>query len=135
TWQFASGAWPGTAVTAGEDLPDFVEELLLENQILEPGEEILYFYSLALTNYLDDGNVLTDRRVISYTMDTGKLGVSSATFAEILLIEPEFSEDAFGDTSLMVETEDEYIYLFLSSEDGKDRLFIEELERRIAQEN
>ncbi|MHC4378821.1 MAG: hypothetical protein ACYS26_19640, partial [Planctomycetota bacterium] len=46
TWQFASGAWPGTAVTAGEDLPDFVEELLLENQILEPGEEILYFYSL-----------------------------------------------------------------------------------------
>ncbi|MHC4376774.1 MAG: hypothetical protein ACYS26_09280, partial [Planctomycetota bacterium] len=127
--------WPGTAVTAGEDLPDFEEELLLENQILEPGEQILYFYSLALTNYLDDGNVLTDRRVISYTMDTGKLGVSSATFDEILLIEPEYTEDAFGDTSLMVETEDEYIYLFLSSEEGKDRLFIEELERRIAQEN
>lgn len=134
-WQFESGAWPDSAVTAGEDLPEFVEELLLENQILEPGEQILYFYSMALTDYLEDGNVLTDRRVISYAMDEVKLNVSSATFEEILLIEPEYTEDFFEDTTLMVETEDEYIYLFLSTEDGQDRAFIEELERRIAQED
>lgn len=135
TWQFASGTWPSTAVTAGEDLPDFVAELLAENQILEPGEEILYFYSLALTNYLDDGNVLTDRRVIRYTMDEGDLNVTAATFAEVLLIEPEYPEDALGDTSLKVQSEDELIYLFLSTENERDRAFIEELERRVARED
>lgn len=131
-WQLGSGAWPDTAVTAGADLPEFVDELLVENQILEPGEQIIYFYSIAITDYLADGNVLTDRRVISYTRDAGELSVSSATFAEILLIEPEYGEGAFEDTGLMVETEDEFFFLLLSTEDGQDRVFIEELERRIA---
>ena len=134
-WQFESGAWPDTAVTAGEDLPDFVTNLLLENQILEPGEEILYFYSLAITDYLGDGNVLTDRRVISYSRSEDGMLFSAARFAEVERIESDYAQGALEDTALTVETEDGAIHLLLSTENGGDRVFVAELERRVAQEN
>lgn len=134
-WQFESGAWPDTAVTPGEDLPDFVADLLLENQILEPGEEILYFYSVAITDDLGGGNVLTDRRFISYSRSEDGIPLSAASSSEVQRIETDYAQGTPEDTALMVETEDCAIHLLLSTESGGDRIFVAELERRVVQEN
>lgn len=130
-WKMGTGAWPDTVVTKGEDLPAFVEELLVDNQVIEPGEKILYFYSAAFTDYLDDGNVLTDRRVISYEKSDGELDIDSATFAEVIEIDPEYGQDLLDDTLLMVETEDDFFYLLLSSEEDMDEVFVRELKKQV----
>ena len=39
--------------------------------VLEPGEKVLWFYSDGLLSIESDGNLLTDRRVVSYWEDEG----------------------------------------------------------------
>lgn len=133
-WKVLSKSWPDSAVTPGNALPAFVGELLLENGVLLPEEQILYLYSAAFTDYMNDGNLLTDQRVISYERVDGEWTVDSATFGEVRVIDPLYSEKELVDTRLRIEADRGSFLLLLSTEDGLDQEFVRELKRRVAME-
>src|SRR5688572_949996 len=83
------GLTPSTKVVAGTEMKSSDLRYLRSADIIEDDETVLFFYSTGLVSIRDEGNVLTDRRVISYESDSdeSKLAVASATFGEIKNIE------------------------------------------------
>jgi len=124
------GYFPSTAAVAGDDLPDHVVALLREERILEPDEEVLYYYSGGLFDYLEDGNLCTDRRVISYWSEAGELYVEAAPYADIVDLEVEPAAGWIEDATLHAELRSgEVITLYVAGEDDGDAAFEAALRR------
>lgn len=132
----STGVIPSTQVTPGWMVWGHTKAFLERSEVLEPDEEIVYFYSAAPLSYEADGNLLTDRRVISYWTDddTGEFFVESADFAEIRDIDVRRG-DWVTPTAVTVHRGDGSSFLVvLSAEDRRDRLFIDRVnELRTAQ--
>ena len=61
--------------------------------------------------------------------------MASAAYTEVLEVEVEYSESVLDDTLVTVVTEEgEEFILIVSPEDGRDREFVSELERRIPED-
>lgn len=134
-WAIETGRLPDTAVVRGEDLSDRIRDRVAE-VALEDGETILGFYSSALFDAGEDGNVLTDRRVISYSEDpaTGDVTVESIALEDVGEVQVEFSDDFITDSDLYVWPADSVegsgmVYLWLCNEDDGDHLFVHDLVR------
>jgi hypothetical protein len=124
---------PPTHVQLGSEVPDRHARVLRDAGILEPGERIEFLYSNAFFSVASEGNLLTDRRVVSWEEAAGERYVYAAPFAEVAAVEPEYSSDVFTDSVLTVFTRDgDSFLLFLSNEKGRDRAFVEALVERIA---
>jgi len=122
--------FPSSQVTEGNRVPSSHQRFLLDHGILQAEDELPYFYSVGLLSIRGDGNVLTDRRVISYyqSPETGELVVESATFDTIADVRARYSRNALDDTVLEISTgEDESFVLYLSAEEQGDRKFTDAL--------
>ena len=125
----SAGLIPNSEVVSGSRVsgPDLA--FLQNSGIIEPGEQILYFYSPGLLSIAHDGNILTDRRVMSYYTDpeTAELLLVSASFAQITDIETE-TGNWIGPTIVTVTREDGVWFRFgLATEGQGDERFIERL--------
>jgi len=123
---------PSTQVIEGERLPRRDRAFLLENGIVTDLERIHYFYSGGLFSIGDDGNLVTDQRVISYYRDpdADRRVVESARYREILDVRVKYSTSPFKDTEIQIITgddDDELFILTVSAEDQRDRLFVNKL--------
>ena len=124
------GYFPDTAAVAGEDLPDRVVAMLREEGVLEPEEQVLYYDSGGLLDYMEDGNLCTDRRVISYWTEEGELYVEAAAYADIVDLEVEPAEGWMFDATFRVELANgDEITLFVAGEDDGDAAFEAALRR------
>ena len=127
------GVIPSTAVLEGSELPSDQHSDLKRLGVLEEDEEVRYFYSAGLLSIEEDGNILTDRRVISYETFEDELFVASVAFSDIVEIVVEEKGDYLNDTILLIRTRyEEDIYLFLSAEEEGDERFIEALETAVS---
>jgi len=78
----------------------------------------------------EDGNMLTDRAVVSYYQDpaNGEMCVERAAFSEIEDIIVEYSKSPIADTEVWIFVgEDERFLLLLSTEARGDRQFVDRL--------
>tara|TARA_R110001592_G_scaffold336140_3_gene621419 strand:- start:14487 stop:14918 length:432 start_codon:yes stop_codon:yes gene_type:complete len=127
-----SGAFVSPEVTAGDKLSKSDLQLLLDEGIIRPDETVLYFYSTGLTSISDDGNLLTDQRVVSYERIEGVLEVYAAKYedvAEIIVVEEgNFIDDKIVEINT---TDDDVFLLFLSPLEEGDQTFINELRNRV----
>ena len=128
------GYFPDTVVRRGDELPERIRSRIAE-VALEDGEEIVRFYSAALMDVRDDGNLLTSRAVVSWYEDAEEgLTTERVSLSEIDWIEVVFSDSFLEDTLLHVYESDEagggVVTLLLSAEDSNDFEFIQELVRR-----
>jgi hypothetical protein len=123
---------PTKALPAGE-IPDAYVESLVEAGVLDPGERVEFFYSNGLFSILEDGNLFTDRRVVSYETADGELSLAAAGYDEIRDIDVEYSE-GFEPSTVTVSTQDggEFV-LLVSAEDGRDHEFVEQLQQHLPQ--
>lgn len=126
---------PSTAVEKGEDLPESFAPWLRENGVIEADETIDMFYSEGVFSIEEGGNLLTNRRVISYfRSEEGELEIHSAAYDEITNIILKQKGDVLSDSLVQVvygpEEDQGWFYLLLSAEKGGDEKFIELLERR-----
>jgi len=114
------------------EIPSSYQRTLVEAGILEPDEQIRFFYSLGLFSILEEGNILTDERVVSYETWEAGLLVSSAAYPDIQDVDVEYAKGVLDDTTLTISTVggDQFL-LFLSNEKGRDREFLSALEDRI----
>jgi hypothetical protein len=136
---FAFRSVPYGVVTA-DGVPAWIRSTLEKNEIVMPGEEILFFYSTDVVGVRDDGNLLTDGRVVSWTTDTGdgRFELDAAGFAEIEALE--FTPaGAWWDEALLrvrcaartgAVVEGRSFNLYLSGDNDDARRFIAELRRR-----
>ncbi len=116
---------PETGVISGDALSDSDRQILLDEGYLLDNEKVLSFYSSGLWSIREDGNLLTDERVVSYEVQGGEKYFAAVPYTEIADIEVTFSQSWFEDTQIVVTTNDgEDIYLIVSPEEGGDRAFV-----------
>lgn len=125
------GQTPGTAVVTGDKMSQTQIELLRSKGILLPDEEIVLFYSAGLTSILEDGNVLTNRRVISYQTLDEELETASAEYSEIAAVSLANPGGTFEDAQILVTTVGGAEFtLLVSTEEKGDQRFLAILEAR-----
>jgi hypothetical protein len=94
---------------------------------LRPNEQVLYFYSAAVT-VAGDGNLFTNERVVSYTTDEGPLEVFEAEYDQVESATLHRSGSWLDDSTLDVLLKDgRTITLWVSPEQGLDVDFHEKL--------
>src|SRR5690606_35781057 len=76
------GIFPATAVVDGEQLTPGNIALLKREGIVRPDEEIQLFYSTGVTSIRNEGNILTNQRVVSYERVEDQLFVHQADIGE-----------------------------------------------------
>jgi hypothetical protein len=120
---------PDTRALYGSELPEAYRETLVEKGHIDSGEQVLFFYSAGIFSIEEDGNIATDRRVISYETREDTLWRESVPYEGIALLETTWSESALEDTVVTVTTADDRIFsLVISPEGGRDREFVEKIE-------
>ncbi|NVJ48970.1 MAG: hypothetical protein HWE13_12885 [Gammaproteobacteria bacterium] len=125
------GYLPSTETLQRSDIPDRYKEILVEANIIDEKDIVYGFYSFGLLSIMEDGNLYTDKAVISYETLEDELFVYSARFEEIdeLIFEP--SDDFWVNSEIYVITKagDEFL-LVLDNFDDKDVEFYQGLEKR-----
>jgi hypothetical protein len=112
-----------TARPAGK-IPSRQLRQLAEMGVTQPGENVLFFYSAAILGIRGDGNLFTDRRVISYHQtESGNLVIADATYGLIADIELESSGTWMEDSTITVTKDDgTWLVLYIST-DSQGALF------------
>lgn len=122
---------PSSEVVAGSRLPQRVVRFLRAEAGLLRSETVIYFYGGGLLSYREDGNVVTDQGVISYFSEDGELFVAAADYADIVDVRVTWARSVLDDTLVEIHTgEDEWFVLVASRERRRDRLFVDEIQRR-----
>ncbi|MEM7024007.1 MAG: hypothetical protein AAF637_15665 [Pseudomonadota bacterium] len=127
-----AGLIPASGVVSGDQLLSSNRSWLVAAGITEADEEILLFYSTGLFSIHEEGNILTDHRVVSYEEVDGELYVYSADMNSIAGYEFVQESDASSDAVVEIFTDDgDSFLIILSGEAGGDVRFIEEMKRRL----
>ncbi|TVP97514.1 MAG: hypothetical protein EA381_14735 [Planctomycetaceae bacterium] len=125
SWGIVTGRVADTKVLAGNKLPPRVASTVAASAGLAPGERILFFYSAAMTPE-GDGNLLTDRRVISYVDDGTGGWCESIAIDDIVSVHFVKSESWLDDSTIIVTSSDGFeLTLYASTEAGGDVRFVE----------
>ena len=125
-----SGLFPSTVVATGSEMRPKDRSLLIETGLVHPQEEIAYFYSHGFLSILEDGNILTDQRVIRYVQDeSDDIKVYQFMFDEIEHVTLLEQGNAVNPSIYEVRSfqKDLWVRLSLSTEGGGDVAFIEAL--------
>ncbi|WP_299022758.1 hypothetical protein [uncultured Photobacterium sp.] len=128
-----TGVVPSTRVQFNKEVSTSDIAILVSNGVISEGESVEAFYSQGLSSILESGNVLTSKRVVLYWTDENqKLQVYSILRADVADIILESKGSLFEDSVYKVSTEnpDEWLKLFLSTEQKGDEKFIHLLEIR-----
>jgi len=127
-------AGPPSSVLPREDLPRSYEKTLLEAGILDPRETLLYFYSPAFFSVESEGVFVSDWGVTFYYTEPSAERNPQVIFLEydhIESIEVKASENWYEDTLIrLTDSSGGWARFPLSSENGMDEVFIEEIEKR-----
>lgn len=128
-----AGDVPDTAIVAGNKLSPAAREAIDSAVEIRPNEQIRYFYSSGLLDWNEDGNLITNQRVVSYSQLDGRQIVDEADYADIAEIRPYYSEEWLEDSTLTVIVNDGTEFdLLLSNENKLDRAAIDYVERQLA---
>ncbi|MBZ0258357.1 hypothetical protein K8I31_19980 [bacterium] len=130
----ALGWFPVAEVLPKEKVPLDYIGWMREQNILKDYETLLYFYSAGRHSIAEDGNILTDKRLISYYQDEnedgGFMNVLSVPYNDIVNYEITMSGTDVSDTRLYVHTVENGFFIYLSPKNHGDAAFIDELVRR-----
>lgn len=86
------GFLPPSSIVTGKQLSQYNKKILLENKYVSGDEEIIYFYSAGLFRIKEDGNLLTDQRVISYWQGDDEESNDSIYLGDVTHVAVEFSK-------------------------------------------
>ncbi len=123
---------PTSAVITSDELSQSDIEFFRTEGIIEPDEHIVLFYSTGLLSIREDGNMITDKRVISYEENADQLWIGSAPFDEIRDVSIAESGDLITDAALLVTLDNgESFILYISTSEDGDMRFLDEINKRL----
>jgi len=123
---------PSDKVVTGETLFDRDIKFLHRKGVFPSNEKIIYFYSDALLNTLEDGNGFTDKHVFSYWNDDDNgFQFENEALKNVKKIDTDFSKDLTENTIITITRNDgsEFL-LYISRTDGLDKKFVNSLKNR-----
>ena len=89
--------------------------------ILEPGESIKFFYSDAMLDIKAGMYFFTDRAVVVYSTEIDpQQPLTRFTYADIVDISHDDTDNFWTDSIIWIETAEEFIYFPVSNEAGGD---------------
>ncbi|MBX3729642.1 MAG: hypothetical protein KF858_10700 [Candidatus Sumerlaeia bacterium] len=119
-----------TAVVPGAQVSTHHLSQLRSAGLLQPGEEILHFYSPAIVNVDGGAYFVTDRHLVLYNKQWSKPR-HIITFDKITSIEVDRSSSFFLDSTFAVHLEDGTVHTFpVSAEGNGDMRFLRAIEER-----
>ena len=120
-----SGHVPDSVAQAQHDIPSKTIEALRELGVVDDDERVLFFYSAALLSLENDGNLFTDRRVISYETIDDQLYLSDATWEEVVDLEFHDTDSWLEDSVITIYRSDgeSFILIVGNQERGDNRFF------------
>ena len=123
---------PETSVYTGNQIPKRYLDTMTQVGALEPGENILYFYSDAITDIRDGFYFVSDRKVAIYTAESGEEPLTTVKFDEIDGVDIARSDTFLEDSevTLTLKGGDEVSFP-LSKENDKDEKFVEAIKARM----
>jgi hypothetical protein len=127
-----NGTIPSAVVLSGAEVPANQRRKLVEYGVVGEDEKIEFFYSDAFFYVMENGQALTDTRLVAYESSDDEFFIYDATFDEITAIDV-LSWGTFVDPTVVeVSTsgDEDVIYLSLSTGEQGDRKFLRLLERR-----
>lgn len=125
------GSMPDSKVVRGSELKPATVKAIAKLAPLRPGEKIEYFYSQGVWSFEEDGNMITNERIVSYYTEEGVFWLDEVDFEEIESIEPEYSDTWLEDTFVWINrTNADGFYIVLSIEEEIDHEVIGHLRNR-----
>ncbi len=122
------GMVPDTKAVTGDELSSFMFNQLVDYEIVDDDDSIVYFYSDGLLSVLDDGNFFTPKRVVSYVRDDSGIMVTSAAWEDVRYIDVVQKGEGLDNTLIEVGLVDrDYFYLWVSPEMGRDSVFFHKM--------
>ncbi len=126
-----AGNMPDTMVLRGRELKPSTVKTIEKLVPLRPGEKIEYFYSGGFWSFEEDGNIITNQRVISYSTDNGVFWSDEVDLEDIESIEAEFSDTWLEDSFVWINPKDgDGFCIILSCEEKVDREAVNHLRGR-----
>ena len=125
---------PDTEVMVGSELSSSTKTTLIDQRIISETDNIRYFYSTEMLSFSKEGQLVTDTSIISYSSnDEGIVQIWEMEFGAIdrveLVQEGSFFQDSIYKIYGNDQAEYEWIEVWLSTENGGDKLFINEVEK------
>lgn len=119
-------------VVKGEDLHADELKTLRGANLISNDEKVVYLYSAASWSLLDEGNILTDKRVVSYQRTDGKMQQASAKFAEISKVEMLADPSNSDRNQILVHKKngDEF-EVVVYKDDGRDKAFFDAIQEHL----
>ncbi|WP_051311196.1 DUF3857 domain-containing transglutaminase family protein [Zooshikella ganghwensis] len=120
---------PSSEVIAGDQLWKKDLKFMHRNGLLRSDEKLLYFYSDGLFSFQEDGNAVTNQRVLSYWRDdlTQQLNVETAGFNDIINIDVDRQLLKDNTIITVTRTDGSQFILFVSQKGRKDQFFTQKL--------
>ena len=120
---------PANVVIPGNELLSYDLQFMQRKGVIEPGDQINYFYSDAILFIRKDGSGFTKNYVFSYWEDeTDGFQLERASYADIKDMEITWAKTSMENTIVKIILSDEsYFLLFASSEEKKDKIFVKTL--------
>lgn len=130
------GIIPDTEVMVGSELSSSAKTTLIDQRIISETDNIRYFYSTEMLSFSKEGQLVTDTSIISYSSnDEGIVQIWEMEFGAIdrveLLQEGSFFQDSIYKIYGNAQAEYEWIEVWLSTENGGDKIFINEVEKNV----
>lgn len=122
------GYVPSPDTLSKNEIPKKTLSTLAESKIIDVNEDVYYFYSAGLLSVLEDGNLFTNKRVLSYETIEGNFNIYSAYYNDIADISLDKSEEHWGTSEIKVTSKDgTWFILYVDNEKEKDTKFFEKL--------
>ena len=122
---------PDTSVYTGNRVPSRFIETMRDVKALDEGEELVYFYSDAMTDITDGFYFVSDKKVVIYTTLYGDEPLTVIPFDQIRDASLDRDESFLLDSEITIETVDDDVISFpVSSEYDRDEAFYNEIRER-----
>ena len=127
---------PSTSVQKGSELSKGNNIDLINNKIISKNDNILFFYSEGLFSILEGGQLITDDKIISYQKNEEELiQVDEMYFKNVkeVILEQKGSLTSLSTYKIIGNENAKYenITIFLSTENDKDKDFINAIYKKI----
>jgi len=130
-YQYFRTTGPPSHVIPGSEVTPEDYKFLLTEGIIDPEEEIVWFYSGGVFSIEEDGNLVTDKRVISYQIFGEERWVAAAHFNQIKELEVIRRGSFFRGTLFTINTKDRATFeVLVSAKKNGDDVFITEIYRK-----
>jgi hypothetical protein len=125
------GLTPAPTLLAGADVPERHVAALRDAGYLEPDEAVVHFYSAGIGTILEDGNIQTDRRLVTYAQQAGGRFYDALDYDSIVDLSLGPWVEAPGLSALRVVGDDgRWFVLLVPAADGQDTIFLRAVEER-----